>query len=262
MTRLHATIDKLSPNGNKILLLCTEHVDALATSDLSVQTILLRDLANDNQFVGGNLTCSHSGNDGVGTVTLYVAEILVVRILQAMKRLLHDVLIEHTGQDRPNGGFTDLTAKTVLLLAGLLHDFGKRLQLLDIHNVIEIGSRVGEMGTHMVKHFVAHLLHSLVEYRSDQWHTSTTACTSFRARFYFAERLAFAFFDDTCHVAFRDIVTGAYLGVIFKITSIVLAVFGSPNDELRWRNIQRLFILDHWHKFDIVLSITNHHTTK
>lgn len=71
----------------------------------------------------------------------------------------------------------------------------------------------------MVRYFLTHVQHGLVEDRLHQRHTATTTIPCFRARLNLANRLACTTLDIFDYVPFCDIVARADLSVVVSVVS-------------------------------------------
>src|SRR3546814_7676973 len=63
------------PDRRQLVDFRTEQVDTLATGDLGVEPVLLRDHADRDQLVGGDLAARHARHDRVRAVLLDVGEV-------------------------------------------------------------------------------------------------------------------------------------------------------------------------------------------
>lgn len=89
MATLHTTFYQLRPDSEKVLLLGTEHVDSLTTSDFTVEVILLGYLADGDKFIGRDLTSRNSRDDGECAIALDISQESVIGVLQLVNRLIH-----------------------------------------------------------------------------------------------------------------------------------------------------------------------------
>jgi hypothetical protein len=103
VARLHASFDQFLLDGKKILLLRTEHVDALTARDLRIEAVLLGYPANHDQLVRSDLTSCNAGDYAESTISLEFGEILAVGILEAVQRLVEDVLVIQRCKNGANG---------------------------------------------------------------------------------------------------------------------------------------------------------------
>lgn len=126
MPTLHTNINKRRPDVKKILLLGTEHIDTLSTSDFAIQPILLCHLSNGDQFIGSNFSTGNSWHDRKCAIPLDVGEESVVGFLQVVELLVHDVLIEQAREDGSDGRFANFASKRIWVLADCFHDVDKR----------------------------------------------------------------------------------------------------------------------------------------
>jgi hypothetical protein len=76
----------------------------------------------------------------------------------------------------------------------------------------------------MVRYFLTHVQHGLVEDRLHQWHTATTTTPCFRARLNLANSLACTTLDIFNDVPFCDIVARAYLGVVVSVVFVLVPI--------------------------------------
>lgn len=136
MSALHTRIHKFRPDIKKILLLRTEHVDALGTGDFAIQTVFLGYRSDRNEFIGRDFTTWNSGHHRECAVSLDVGQKLVVCILQVIDTLVHDVRIEQTRQNGTNCGLAKFATKRFWVLSDGFHDIDKGFQLLDGHDVV------------------------------------------------------------------------------------------------------------------------------
>ena len=124
-----------------------EQVDALTAGDLRVETVFLRDRADDDQLVRRDLTAGHARHDGVGAVLLHVREKVVVRVLQHGLVALQHELVPARGEDRRDRRLADVAAQAAAMLVA---NGGERLQLADAHEVEQLLARIGEVLAEMV----------------------------------------------------------------------------------------------------------------
>jgi len=63
---------QFSPNVRKIGFLSTKQVDSLTAGDLRVQFVLGRDFADSNELFRVYLPAWNTGNNGEGSIPLYI----------------------------------------------------------------------------------------------------------------------------------------------------------------------------------------------
>src|SRR5690606_24570725 len=68
LTRLEARGHEALPDQRELLEACPEHVDALRTRELRIEAEVARDLADDDEPLGGHLTAGHARHHRVGAV--------------------------------------------------------------------------------------------------------------------------------------------------------------------------------------------------
>lgn len=136
VSTLHTRIHKFRPDIQKILLLSTEHVDALGTGDFAIKTVFLGYGSDSNELIGRYFTTWNSGDHRECAVSLNVGEEFVVCFLQVVDSLVHDVRIEQTGQNGCNRGLAQFATKRVWFLSDGFHDVDKGFQLFDGHNIV------------------------------------------------------------------------------------------------------------------------------
>ena len=116
-----------------------------------------------------------------------------------------DVSVEQAGDDRANGRFAELASCRLGVFTCLGHDIREALELLDVDDVEQVGTRVVEVRAEIVLDFVAHAFHGLVEDCLNQWHAATTACASFGTCLHVSDRLASAVLYAVNDIAFCHI---------------------------------------------------------
>lgn len=150
MSRLHARLHQRRPDVHQILLLRSKHVYPLPASDFAVKPVLLCDLPNDDEFLGGDLTTGDTGDDGEGAVALDIGEELVVCFLEFVKALVHDMAVEEGREDGCHARLADLATERVRGGATLVHDLLEGLELLDGDYAEEVDAGVLEVRTEVV----------------------------------------------------------------------------------------------------------------
>lgn len=139
VSALEAAFDERLPDVGQVGLLRPEHVDTLAAGDLRVETVLLGDLADDDETFGRDFAARHSRDDAEGAVTLDVGHEAVVRVLELVKIRLHDVTVEERGEDAADCRLAGLAADCCFaVFAGAFDDLLPRLELLDPASVRRI----------------------------------------------------------------------------------------------------------------------------
>ncbi len=154
MPGLEAGVDQVLPDERQLLDARAKEVDALRAGDLGVQAVLLRDLAEHDQLLRGDLAARHARHDGVGAVLLQIGEEVVVRILQRRVLGLEDHLVPARGEDR---GDCRLAGVAAPALAVLDDDRVEGPQVPDPCQMKKLLPRVIEMLAKVVLHFEAAL---------------------------------------------------------------------------------------------------------
>src|SRR5947199_7130276 len=110
-------------------------------------------------------------------------------------------------EDGSHHWLANLATQSVWSFPSLFHHLPQRFELLDLNDVVEIRSRIGEMWTQGVTDLITRSLHFCIENGLDKRHTPTTACSRFRFGFDFANRFAAIFFDAVGNHTLGDIMT-------------------------------------------------------
>src|SRR5690606_11856461 len=144
---LETGIDQLLPDQRQLIDTRTEEVDALTASDLGVQLVFLRDLAEHDQFLRSNFSGGDARYDRVGAILLHIGEKGVVGILQADMGLLQNIFIVDRGQNRCDGGLADFTTAPAAMF---LQQLGKSLYLVNPGQVVQLLPAVFEVFANMI----------------------------------------------------------------------------------------------------------------
>lgn len=136
MSTLHTRIHKFRPDVQKILLLRTEHVDALGTSDFAIKTVFLGHGSDRNEFIGRDFTTWDSGYHRECAVSLDIGKELVVCFLQVVDSLVHDVRVEQTGENGCDCGLAQFATERFWVLSDSFHNVDEGFELLDGHDVV------------------------------------------------------------------------------------------------------------------------------
>ncbi len=225
---LHAALDEPPPDGDQVLLLGPEHVNALPAGDLGVQVVLPGDLADDDQVLGQDLAGRHPRHHRVRAVPLDVAQVPVVGLLEAVQRPAHDVLVPERREDGPHGRLAGLAAVRLRVVAGLAHDLGERRQPLHHDDVVQVRAGVVEVRADVVLDLGAHVGHGPVEDARHERHAPAAARAGLGARLDLAHRLARALLGRLDHVALADVVARADLRVVVQVVAPVVAFLLRP----------------------------------
>eukprot|EP00951_Prasinocladus_malaysianus_P022732 scaffold191446_cov46-Prasinocladus_malaysianus.AAC.1 len=78
MAALKSGVNQLGPDGRQVVLFCPKEVDALATGDLGVEAVLLSDLTQNPQLLGGDFSARNAGDNRIGAASLDVSKVAVV----------------------------------------------------------------------------------------------------------------------------------------------------------------------------------------
>ena len=116
MAALEPRGDELFPDVGELLDARAEEVDPLATGDLGVEGVLLGDLTESDELIGGDLPGRHARHDRIGPVLLDVGEEAVVGVLEGPVALVEDGLVEYAGQDAGHRRLADLAAAALAVL--------------------------------------------------------------------------------------------------------------------------------------------------
>ena len=111
MATFHAGGDDFFPNVGKLLYLRAKQIDPLTSGNLRIQPVLLRDLAQHDQFVGGDLASRNTGDDRIKSAPLDVGQKPVVCVLQGGEMPVDRCVVPEAGQDRGDGRLADFAAK-------------------------------------------------------------------------------------------------------------------------------------------------------
>src|SRR5690606_11633068 len=207
MARFEPGVDQLFPYERQLVHLRAEEIDALTARDLRVKTVLLRDRADRDQLVRGDLAARDARHDGIRAVLLHVREEVVVRVLQHGLIALQNELVPTGRHDRCNRGLADVATESATVL---LEHLAERTQLADAYEVIELLARVGEVLAEMVVHGDAATCELRFEYLGDERAAASAGRGRLRCRLECTDGRA-ARFDRCAERAFADVVAGADL---------------------------------------------------
>ncbi len=191
--------------SGQFVYLGAEEVDALAAGDLGVEVEFLRDLADGDELVGGDLAAGDAGHHRIRAVFLHVGEVVVVGVLEDCGVALEDEVVPAGGEDGGDRGLADVAAAAA---AVLVDECLEALDPADAHEVVQLLARVGKMLAEVVADGEPLAGELCLEYLGDQRATAPTGAGSARGLFQGAERGA-AGFDGGAERALGDVVTRA-----------------------------------------------------
>src|SRR5579859_3655064 len=110
-------------------------------------------------------------------------------------------------EDGSHHWLANLATQSIWGFPSLSHHLLQGFELLDLNDVVEIRSGIGEMRAQGITDLITGSLHFCIENRLDKRHTPTTACSRFRFGFDFANRFAAIFFDAVGNQSLGDIMT-------------------------------------------------------
>ncbi len=148
-----------------------EQVNALATGDLGVQVVFLRDFAERDQLVRRDLSARYARHDRIRAVLLHVGQEVVVGVLQGCVRSGKDVVVPARREDRGDGRFADVATPS----AAVRRDQRiERLDALDAHEVVELLAGVREVLAQVGVDLDAARLKFRIQQLRNQWRTAAT----------------------------------------------------------------------------------------
>src|SRR5471030_2146233 len=102
--------DQFLPDQRQLLDARAKQINALAAGDLGVQAVLLGDHADGDQAIGRDFAAGHARHHRVGAVLLYIAEEVVVGVLQVGVFFFQHEVVPARGQDAGGDRLADFAA--------------------------------------------------------------------------------------------------------------------------------------------------------
>ncbi len=142
MAALETCRDQLGPDLRQEVDRRPEQVDALASRDLGVKSVLPGNLAQDDELLRGDLATGYARDHRVQTSALEIGQEAVVRVLERRVGLVEDALVPEACQDRGDGRLADLAALPLTVRGDQLIE---RPDFLDLRDLIEFLAAVREV---------------------------------------------------------------------------------------------------------------------
>src|SRR4029453_8804121 len=216
-----AGVNQFLPDVRQLLQAGTEHIDALATSDLGVQVVLFGDRCDDPETLGRDFTTGNARNHRVGAILLHVRQRAVVGVLQGTTAGIQDVGGVLAGQDGGDGRLADIATGTRAVLG---HDLLEGGQFQDADSVKQLLAGQADVLAQGLGNLDAGLLQFAFEELLQHRDAGTTLGAGTRATLEFAELLhgsvalaGTATVDGVADGSGRDIVAGAQDCIVRKL---------------------------------------------
>src|SRR5471032_2396265 len=199
--------DQFFPYQRQLLDARAKQINALAAGDLGVQAVLLGDHADGDQAIGRDFAAGHARHHRVGAVLLYIAEEVVVGVLQAGVSSFQHEVVPARGQDAGGDRLADFAAEALPMLR---QQRAEAFDFADADQVVQLLARIGEVLADVVVDGHAELFHFRLHDLRDQRHAAAAPGASLGAAFQRADGGGAAG-HGLAQRAFRDVVARADL---------------------------------------------------